>query len=134
MAFKRVPSACVVGLSTDSVYCSRCIKVNHILNDKFPLWLKNKPVVVKDDLQKARWGGKSVNNGKRIKASVSPNKWQKFFDVTIEISMEDGAPLNSPVAIFVHDTYKLPDDVIYVKPDVNGMVKQTLIAYEAFTV
>ena len=96
--------------------------------------LKNKPVTVPDDLQKSRWGGKAIDNGKIIKAEVTPNKWQNFYDVIIEISLLKGDPLNLPVAIFVHDSYKLPDNVIYLMPTEKGVIKQNLIAYEAFTI
>ena len=103
------------------------------LKDKVNEVLKTKPVIVKDDLQKGRWGGKKENNGKAINAKVSPSKTKNFYDIAINVT-DKNKSLDVPVAIFVHDSFELPDDVIYLVPDENGVAQITLTAYEAFTV
>ena len=95
--------------------------------------LKNKPVTVNDDLQKGRWGGKTENNGKQIRATVVPLNNSSFFNVLITVS-DTSKPLEVPVAIFVHDSFRFPDNVLYVNPNANGVAQVTLIAYEAFTI
>lgn len=102
------------------------------LKEKVKEVLKNKPVKTKDDLQKGRWGGKAENNGKQISASVSRSKASSFYDISIAVS-DKTKGLDVPVAIFIHDSFVFPDDVIYVNPE-NGVAKVTLTAYEAFTV
>ena len=102
------------------------------LKEKVQEVLKNKPVKRKDDLQKDRWGGKAENKGKQISASVSRSKASSFYDISIAVS-DKTKGLDVPVAIFIHDSFALPDDVIYVNPE-NGVAKVTLMAYEAFTV
>lgn len=87
-----------------------------------------------DDLQKGRWGGNSVSDGKKIEATVTNSKWKDFYNVNISVSCVDGSCLREPVALFVHDTYKIPDNVIYVNPDSNGVARISLLAYEAFTI
>ncbi|MEO8111050.1 MAG: hypothetical protein ABI594_13490 [Ginsengibacter sp.] len=97
--------------------------------------LSSKPVTIPDDLQKGRWGGKSENNGKKINAKVTKNSWQNLFDLVITIYNIDNTPLIIPVAIFVHDSYNLPDNVVYVAPDKNkGVAELSILAYEAFTI
>jgi hypothetical protein len=96
--------------------------------------LKKRDITVKDDLQKNRWGGVSVKNGKKVSADVTPNTWQNFYDVKITVSSVSNEKLNVPVAIFIHDTYQYPDNVLYVNPDKDGLALLTLIAYEAFTI
>ncbi|NOT51434.1 MAG: hypothetical protein HOP10_09180 [Chitinophagaceae bacterium] len=103
------------------------------LKEKVRTVLKSKPVVVTDDLQKGRWGGKSENNGKQIVASVSTNIDNNFYDISIEI-YDTSKPLDVPAAIFVHETFNMPDDVIYVTPNIDGKAQIMLSAYEAFTV
>jgi hypothetical protein len=103
------------------------------LKEKVKQVLKNKPIRVKDDLQKNRWGGKAENNGKQIEATVTQSDGTSFYDILITIS-DKLKTSDVPVAIFVHDSFRFPDDVIYVKPDSNGVSQITLSAYEAFTV
>ncbi|HMK27892.1 MAG TPA: pYEATS domain-containing protein [Chitinophagaceae bacterium] len=102
------------------------------LKEKVKEVLKSKTVKVKDDLQKNRWGGKAENNGKQIKAAVSQSKLDGFYDIFITVTGD--TPLTTPVAIFVHDSFAFPDDVVYVVPDAKGVAQITLTAYEAFTI
>lgn len=103
------------------------------LKEKVRTVLKSKPVTVNDDLQKGRWGGKSVNKEKQIVASVSRNTDNSYYDISIEV-FDNTKPLDVPAAIFVHESFNMPDDVIYVTPNVDGKAQILLSAYEAFTV
>jgi hypothetical protein len=95
--------------------------------------IKSKPIIVPDDCQKKRWGGKSENNNKRITAEVTPNNaLEGFFDIQILIDYKDGKPLDTYSAIIVHDSYQFPDNAIYLKKDEPAQIE--LIAYEAFTI
>jgi hypothetical protein len=96
--------------------------------------LAKRPITQPDDCQKNRWGGIPVKNNKKISAEVMPNSWQDFYDVKITVADTNTGRLETPVAIFIHDTYKYPDNVIYVNPDATGVATLTLIAYEAFTI
>ncbi len=95
--------------------------------------LPTKTITVPDDLQKNRWGGKSENNGKKLSAIVTKNTWQSLFNVNIAVSNIDGFPLIAPVAVFVHDSYKFPDNVVYITPDEKNLITLSVLAYEAFT-
>lgn len=103
------------------------------LKQKVKEVLSLKTITVSDDLQKNRWGGKKENNGMAITAQVKANDWQELFDVTVKVARTDRTALDKPVAIFLHDTYRFPDNVVYVTP-VNGIVELSLLAYEAFTI
>ncbi|NII29798.1 hypothetical protein HB364_32270 [Pseudoflavitalea sp. X16] len=96
--------------------------------------LAKRPVTDTEDLQKNRWGGVPIKSNKKISAEVVPNSWQDFYDVKITVADTNTGRLETPVAIFIHDTYKYPDNVIYVNPDASGVASLTLIAYEAFTI
>ena len=89
-------------------------------------------IEVPDDLQKNRWGGKSTNNGKRLKAGVKEDKSPTRFKVTLVIEGVD--PSTRPagdVAFFLHNTF---GDEIKFETAVKGKAQLELIAYEAFTV
>ena len=105
-------------------------KLKTLVNKK----LSSKSVTVPDDLQKNRWGGKVEDNGKKISVQVNKNSWQNLFDILIDISNIDNSPLTFPVAVFIHDSYKLPDNVVYVTPNTNGIAQLSILAYEAFTI
>lgn len=92
-----------------------------------------RPVNVPDDLQKGRWGGKSELNDKMISASVIKATVKGFFKIDISVFSTNQHPLDQPVAIFVHETFNYPDNVVYVIPDNEGIANLTLVAYEAFT-
>jgi hypothetical protein len=106
------------------------------LKDKVATVLPNKKIIDKEDIQKGRWGGLSVNNGKKISATVSKNQWQDLYDVNIKVeSTVNGQTLDQAVAVFVHDSYGIEDDVVYVAPDASkGGAVLNILAWEAFTV
>jgi hypothetical protein len=95
--------------------------------------LPSKPIIHPDDLQKDRWGGKTENGGKKVLAKVTKNAWQNLFDVVITVLNIDNSPISEPAAIFVHDTYEFPDNVIYSIPTPGGIIQLSLLAYESFT-
>lgn len=95
--------------------------------------LQSRPIKHHDDTQKERWGGRSKNMGKVMEASVTPSSWKNFYNIDIAVYCEDGSLLKDPIAIFVDDTYRIPDSVIYIKPDENGVAKLSLLAFEAYT-
>ncbi len=97
---------------------------------------RSKTIVVYDDLQKGRWGGQAVNNGKQLYAEVNKSdKVPGFFNVVIKVKPTDPAVfIGSPVAFFVHDSFGFPDNVVLADVDSSGEAKMSLLAYEAFTV
>jgi hypothetical protein len=95
-----------------------------------------RPIVVPQDLQKGRWGGKKEKNGKSIQATVTQNeKLKGYFDIVIQIrSIDSAQPITQPVALFVHDTYNFKDNMLILWPDPStGTIKHTILGYEAFT-
>jgi hypothetical protein len=94
------------------------------------------PVTVKDDPQKGRFGGKSENNGKALKASVEKSKIPEFYNVTIWVESTDQTkPLNSDVIFYLHDSFR--PAVYTIKPDefVQGKaIDDEILSYGAFTV
>jgi hypothetical protein len=105
------------------------------LQKKVHAVLGTKSITVPDDLQKNRWGGKLKDNGIRIHAAVTANNaLDGFYNVVVTIENVDGKPLQKPVAIFVHDSYGFPHDVIYLTPNQHGKAEVELTAFEAFTI
>jgi hypothetical protein len=104
-----------------------------IFRDKVIEILKSKPILVADDLQKGRWGGKKESNGKVIQAVVKPSEeLEGFYDILITIKNIDKTPLNLHIAVFVHNSYGFPNNAIYLKRDEKPQVE--MLGYEAFTV
>jgi hypothetical protein len=97
--------------------------------------LGDRPVTVKDDQQKNRWGGRSIRNGKELSATVKRSFIPGFYNVTLQIAQEGQArpiaPLTGQVAFFLHTTFLRP--VIY-RLFTGGIARITVKAYEAFTV
>jgi len=107
-------------------------KISQNFKDTVSRLYKSKPVTVKDDLQKNRWGGKSLSNGKKITASVIKGWTPGYFKITIEITSENSkSSLQGDVAFFIHDTFK---NEIKYKKAINGIAKINVTAYEAFTI
>lgn len=93
---------------------------------------KEKKISVKDDLQKNRWGGKSISNGKQIRAVVTNSILPEHFKVSLEVLSENQKmPLVGDVAFFIHDTF--PFEIKYKKAK-EGIARINLTAYDAFTV
>jgi hypothetical protein len=90
---------------------------------------KSTPVVVKDDLQKNRWGRLSTRNGKSLSAKVEKGM-PGVFKVTLEVnSIEGDRDFSGEVAFFIHDTFS---KVIRYKRTRGGVAKLELSAYESF--
>jgi hypothetical protein len=91
-------------------------------------------VLVPDDLQKNRWGGKNINADKELDASVKEStKYPRFFDIQLKVcSTNKERPYEGWVAFFVHDSFGFEKDTIYARA-VNGEAQAPLVAYEAFT-
>jgi hypothetical protein len=94
------------------------------------------PVTIKDDPQKGRFGGKSENNGKALKASVVKSTIPEFYNVTIWVESTDPTkPLNSDVIFYLHDSFR--PAVYTIKPDdfVKGKaIDDEILSYGAFTI
>jgi hypothetical protein len=93
---------------------------------------KERKVTVNDDLQKNRWGGRSIVNGKQLKAVVTKALIPGYFNIALELSSENSKkPLAGDVAFFLHDTFS--NEIKYRKA-LEGVAKINVTAYEAFTV
>lgn len=94
-----------------------------------------KPIKVKDDLQKGRWGGKNIvhnkildcfNNKEFTKSSIG------LYSINLVVkSLDSNNPLKGEVAFFIHNTFK--NEIIYVTAEDN-IAKLQLVVWEAFTV
>ncbi|MEO6720598.1 MAG: pYEATS domain-containing protein [Ferruginibacter sp.] len=91
---------------------------------------QSRKIVVKDDLQKNRWGGKNTLNEKVLSAKVSEGL-SGHFKVEFSIASVNEKPFMGDVAFFLHDSFA--NQVVYRK-SIDGMAKITVTAYEAFTV
>jgi len=92
----------------------------------------SQPVVVKDDLQKKRWGGLSISGGKELTAIVTQDELSGFFKINLRLKpYHKSRPVSGSVAFFLHNTFA--HEIVYVKA-VNGEANIILTAYEAFTV
>lgn len=90
---------------------------------------EKKSVIVKDDLQKGRWGGQSERDGKKLSAKVE-KIGTKSFKVSIELGNNTGdVEFSGEVAFFVHDSF---GKEIRYKRTRGGFAKLELTAYESF--
>jgi hypothetical protein len=92
----------------------------------------NTPIVVKDDLQKERWGGNREANGKILIAKVKSSTPIGFYSIEATVKSNDAAnPLKGRVAFFVHDSFS--EEIRYT--EVKKGVATTRIGqcYEPFT-
>jgi hypothetical protein len=92
---------------------------------------KQKPVRVKDDLQKGRWGGKNIMNDKTLSASVEASGITGSFNVRLKLVFIDPKSDKGEVAFFLHDSFGR--QIRFVPID-NGSAELKIKAYEAFTV
>lgn len=90
----------------------------------------SRPVSVKADLQKHRWGGKSESNNKRLTATVTERVVQGTYHVVPEVASASDFPLTGDVVFFVHDALS---PVIQYARAVDGIASVSLIAYKVFT-
>lgn len=86
-----------------------------------------------EDVQKGRFGGKAVANGRRLSATVEPAKGDpNNFSVHLRVeSLDPARPLAGEVAFHLHQSFLTPVRVI---PVVGGAAQLDLLAYGAFTV
>jgi hypothetical protein len=89
------------------------------------------PVVIKDDLQKGRWGGQSEKNDKTLKASVEPSWIPGYFTVYFQITCKYPEKFTGEAAFFLHDSFGREIRFVGIK---DGFAELKIKAYEAFTV
>jgi len=89
-----------------------------------------------DDPQKGRFGGKSVNNGRALKATVTKALIPDFYNVTIWVESTDSErPLNSDVVFYLHDSFRPSVYNITPKDFEDGKaIGKDILSYGAFTV
>jgi hypothetical protein len=85
------------------------------------------------DIQKGKWGGKSVSGGYILLASVTAtDKSEAYFRVRIWVqSVEPSVVLTGKVTFHLHDTFKQPDVVVAAT---DGIAEIERLAWGAFTV
>jgi hypothetical protein len=94
---------------------------------------EERPIRHEEDLQKDRWGGKSISDNIALKAKYNPSLGASGFfgiDLTVE-ALADDATLGSEVAFFLHDTF--PREIDFVKVE-NNKATNSIRAFEAFVV
>ncbi|HEY9002752.1 MAG TPA: YEATS-associated helix-containing protein [Mucilaginibacter sp.] len=89
-----------------------------------------------DDPQKGRFGGKSVNNGRALKATVTNSLIPDFYNVTIWVeSTDNDRPLDSDVVFYLHDSFRPSVYSIKVNEFEDGKaIDKDILSYGAFTV
>jgi hypothetical protein len=94
----------------------------------------NRPITVPEDLQKNRWGGKSVVQEAELKAIVKKEK--DNFSITVIVDVTKNADYMfvkaSPTvtALFLHNSFR--EDILY-EPIIEGIAVFELKATSAFT-
>lgn len=86
------------------------------------------------DPQKNQWGGKDINNNRRIRAEVTPTPGNReWFNVTILVESIDPiqTPLDGEVIFHLHPTFRDPNPRVPVR---DGEAVLTRLAWGAFTV
>jgi len=87
-----------------------------------------------NDIQKNQWGGKQRANDREITATVK--KLRKFWykiNITVK-STNTERPLESPVLLYVHDTFQYRNNRIILDVEDNSVAKEELRAVGSFTV
>lgn len=87
-----------------------------------------------NDLQKYQWADKAESNGRKLSAKV--RKLQKYwYKINITVtSTDDNKPLKGIVILYVHDSFQFKNDRIILDVDDDGVAREELRAYGAFTV
>jgi hypothetical protein len=85
-----------------------------------------------DDPNKGKFGGKSVSNGRALRATIEPSEvgaslYRVRFTVT---SIDKSRPLDGIVTFHLHPTFREP---VVNRPVQNGLAELTVISYGAFT-
>lgn len=91
------------------------------------------PVLVRDDLQKGRWGGSSTRDGLGLTATVTRNLIPWSYTVKLRVQSTDPQrPLKGQVAFFLHDTFIR--EIRYTRAKDGVAEVEAGFCYEAFTV
>lgn len=95
--------------------------------------LINKEILDPTDPQKGRFGGKSVNNERKISASVIPSKSSPGnYKIKLKVeSTNSSNRLQGNVVFYLHNTFTQNERYVKVQ---GGVAELDLIAYGAFTV
>ena len=91
---------------------------------------ESRPVTVKDDLQKNRWGKRSTLNGFTFQAEVEDGQF-KYYRVTLLVKADD-PKVHGEVAFFLHDTFT--PQVRFARFKAGIAMLRLSAVYEAFTV
>lgn len=90
----------------------------------------NDAPVLPEDPQKGQWGGRDVNNGRRLSASVETIT-DDWFLITLMVESVDGPPLNDAVDFHLHPTFR--HEKVRVQPH-DSRTELKLSAWGSFTV
>jgi hypothetical protein len=91
----------------------------------------DRKIIVRDDLQKNRWGGESLVNNKEITATVKKSKIPFIYTLNLTVRSINKNTLTGKVAFFLHNTFA---DEIIIKDVEMGVAELSVKTYEAFTV
>lgn len=107
-------------------------KIDKKIEESAPLRILRK--APKNDPQKNQWGGDPKRNERVITASVE--KLQKYwYRINVEVkSTNPNNILKGPVFLFVHDSFNYKDNRIIIQTDSDGVAREELRAYGAFTI
>ena len=94
--------------------------------------LEKKPALSSSDVQKGRWGGKSMAKGYQLSASVKNASISELYQVTITIRTGYGKTFPSPVIVLLPDVFK--PQVRLLQAEGQSEVFLTVLARDAFTV
>lgn len=113
------------------------IKNNESQPEYIELVKKAKPEPVKylDDCQKGRWGGKALDAGYELIASIEdPDEFSdNIHKITIALVVKEvGKQLNGDVYFFLHDSF-YPNCIRKIQSE-NNTASLVFFSYEAFTV
>lgn len=93
------------------------------------------PIIHEDDPQKGRFGGKSENNGRVLKAEVKKSSIPEFYHVKIWVESTDAAKPLEDVMFYIHDSFRPSVYPITKNEFVDGKaVDDDILSYGAFTV
>ncbi|MEJ1237367.1 pYEATS domain-containing protein [Chryseolinea sp. T2] len=91
---------------------------------------ESRTIIVKDDLQKHRWGGQATRNGFTFLADVEDGQF-KYYRVTLVVEAPDPR-MHGEVAFFLHDTFT--PQVRFTRFRSGAAILRLSAVYEAFTV
>lgn len=94
------------------------------------------PVTIANDPQKNRFGGKSINMERALKAEVVPAGIPDFFEVTlrVESTKPDTNPLSGEVVFFIPDTFSPSVFTATVDSATGKALSHKIFSCGAFTV